>query len=139
MRVIDERVTQLFDLLMANPEGVTWSDIAAELEIDHGEANRVIRAFRLAFAKDTVNLTATPQGLREEWLYTLDADSEAWAANRIADTESRLETMTAMMQTVVKATNPRTLAGRKARKMEVALRHLQEDLAELVAEGTFRL
>lgn len=139
MKVTDQRVTQLFDLLMEHPEGITWPEISKKLGIDHGETNHVIRAFRLTFGTDTVNLTATPQGARAKWLYTLDAKSEAWAENRIGDAEARLETMAAMMKSVVNATNPRTLAGRKARKMEIAFRHLQEDLAELVAEGTFRL
>jgi hypothetical protein len=139
MKVIDQRVTQLFDFITDHPEGVTWEDISDHLLIDHGQTNRVIRAFRLEFANQSVNLTASPQGSLDKWLYTLDASSEAWAENRIADAESRLETMAAMMKTVVNATNPRSLAGRKARKMEVAFRHLQENLAELVLDGTFRL
>lgn len=132
---IAERVDLLFDLLNEHPQGVTLAEIMPAIQVrDKSHANRVIRAFRLMFAKEKVNLTATPQGPGEEWLYTLGAEPEVWAANRVGDTESRLETMAAVMQSVVNATDGRTLVGRKARKMEVAFRHLQEDLDSIAAD-----
>lgn len=128
-----EKIDALFDFVIDHPEGVTVSQMRAALGMR--EIKGVIRGLRLVLASEDRNLTATPAGPNQEWLYTIDAQSEAWAANRVGDAESRLETMTAMMQSVVRATDGRTMVGRKSRKMEVTFRHLQEDLGLLTVES----
>ena len=132
-----QRRDDLFDLLVANPTGVTVDDMMDLYGWTHGEANNAIRDLRQFLGTtDNINLPCDPQGKGERWLYrlvgTLD-DVRGWTSNRIGDAETRMRTMQAMMASIVSATSGRTLAGRKARVMDKALRRLVEDLDDLIS------
>jgi len=126
------RRDDLFLLAVAEPNGITVDDMMQHLGCNHRDVNQAIRDLR-AFLGDTddLNFPCDPQGQGERWLYRLVGnydDVRAWAANRVGDAESRLRTMQAMLASIVRATDGRTVAGRRARIMETALRHLVEDL-----------
>jgi hypothetical protein len=133
MTARSERRDHLFDLLVASPLGVTIIDIRDELGSTLSQARRAVQDLRRFLGDfDDVNVPAVSQGYNQRWLYTLvqgmtDA-TRWWTANRIVDTASRLVTMHAVAASIVRATDGRTIEGRKARMIEVGLRHLIEDL-----------
>lgn len=131
-----ERVTALFDILAGSPEGLTVDDMAAALGVSHHLTSDAIRELRLLLGDtDEINLICDPQGSRERWLYRLVGNldgSRRWVANRLGDTESRLRTMQSIADSLVSATDGRTLDGRRARLIRKALVRLVEDLDELV-------
>jgi hypothetical protein len=133
--VTDEQLTALFDLLMDSPEGVTIDEIALHVGVVKRHADDVVHEFRLLFGNDdTVNLPADPNGRGERWLYTLSGTmehSERWALNRIADAETRLETLHAVLASAERAVDGRSLAGRKVRILRRAVQRAREDLADL--------
>jgi len=134
----DEHLSALFDLLM-DRDSVTIDEIAAYLAVTKTRADVVVRDFRLLFGDDdTINLVATPSGQRERWDYSLQGTlegAEPWALNRIADAESRLDTMAAVLASIERGIDGRTLAGRKARILRRAITRAREDLADLMEEA----
>lgn len=115
-------------------DGFTIDEAQEQCEISYTQAKNLIRELRLMFGEDDINLVCDPQGQRQRWQYRLVAGyegQERWHSNRIEDSRRRLETMHAVMTSAVNGTDGRTLAGKKARIMEMALRHLEENLREL--------
>lgn len=131
-----ERADRLFDYLADRPDGVTKDDMMADLGWSFDNVTEGIRSLRLILAGDTLTLTCDPNGANERWLYklvaTLDA-AQPWVVNRVTDQESRVETMVAVMAPIVKATDGRTLPGKKARMIHRSQSRLLEDL-RLLAE-----
>jgi len=131
-----ERRDHLFDLLVASPHGVTIDNIREGLGSTHAQARKAVRDLRRFLGDfDDVNVPAVPNGQNQPWLYTLahgvtDA-TRKWTTNRIGDTQSRLVTQHAVAASIVKATDGRSIEGRKARMTEVGLRHLLENLAAI--------
>ena len=128
----ETRRDNLFDLVVASPDGVTVSQMMAEMDLTKKQAGVAIRDLRLFLGEyDGVNLPCVPQKPGEEWVYhlagTLD-DVREWAISRINDTVSRLLTMDAVMSSIVEATDGRSLEGRKARIIERSLARLLEDI-----------
>lgn len=139
MTARDIRRDALFDLLVANPNGITVNEMMDQLGWSHRQCNDAVHDLRLFFAdtSDTINVTCDPQGSRQRWLYTLVgslAKVRGWTANRLRDSESRIRTMQSVMHAVVTATNARTVEGQKARVMERGLRRLIEDLDTLAGD-----
>ena len=67
-----QRRDDLFDLLVANPTGVTVDDMMDLYGWTHGEANNAIRDLRQFLGTtDNINLPCDPQGKGERWLYRL--------------------------------------------------------------------
>jgi len=128
----ERRRDELFAYAALRPHGFTVDEAMVDLDMDHRGINCAIRNLRHFLGDtDSVNLTCDPQGRGERWLYRLVGamdDVRPWADNRIRDSRTRLVTMTAMMRSVVAATDGRTTEGRLARAMERGLRHLVEDL-----------
>jgi len=126
------RRDDLILLMIAQQSGQTVDDMMVALGCDHPQVNEAIRDVRLWLGDfDEVNLICDPQGTGQRWLYrlvgTLD-EMRPWAANRVADSASRIRTMASMLASVVSATDGRSIEGRKARVMERSLRRLVEDL-----------
>lgn len=133
----DELLTQMWDLLVSRPGGVTIHEIAAALRTTRYYADGIVRSFRLLFGDtDSINLVCAPNGSRQPWLYSLAGTydgSSTWTGNRIGDAESRFETIIAIVRSIVTATDGRTIEGKRARIMLRALTRAQEDLADLTA------
>lgn len=133
-RITDEEVTDLFDLLVSR-QTVTIDEIADHLKIDTRRAREVVHQLRLVFgADDSINLVCTPNGTRQRWLYALVGEidgSTPWIANRVGDAATRLETMEAVMTSIERATDGRSIEGRRARIIRRACTRAREDLAEL--------
>lgn len=135
----EEELAALLDLVVAHPEGVTRSQIGDAIGNHHTYRTWVVvHGFRLLFGDDdTINLVCVPNGRGQPWLYkltgTFDGDEgvENWALNRLGDAESRLETMAAMLASVRRNVDGRTVPGRKARIMARAIDRAREDIAEL--------
>ncbi len=129
-----ELMDKLFDYLADRPDGATMDEIAAVLDVTHRKAKRVVRELRLFLGGDSINLTADPQGSGEPWLYRLVGDvdnARAWVANQWRHAESRLETMIAFTESLLNATDGRSLEGRKARVLNRHLVRAKEDLTEI--------
>lgn len=121
-------VDDLFDFAMNHLEGFTREQACAELDISVETFRSAVRQLRTTLAPDWA-LPCAPGGHREQWVYRLSFamdDCAPWARNRLADAQSRLATMLAMTQTLVRATDGRTRDGRIAREMNVTFRHLRE-------------
>ena len=136
MTIRIKRRNDLLDQLNANPTGITVDDMMATHGWDLRKANTAISDVRRYLGKnDVMNLVCEPQGQYARWLYrlvgTLD-EAEPWTKNRTEDVESRLRTMNAVMSSVVRSTNGRTKEGKRARMLETGLRHLVENLDNLV-------
>ena len=134
-----QRRDDLFDFAVQEVNGFTVEDVMAELEITHHQANQAIHDLRLFLGDfDSLNLPCDPAGHCERWLYRLVGDLDStrvWSTNRVRDAESRIRTMDAMLQSIVRATDGRSTQGRKARVMERALRRLVEDLDTILMDG----
>jgi len=128
----------LFDILVANPQGLDVDDMCDELALSYPQVKTAISDLRLFLGDvDSINLPCDPTPNCGRWLYrlvgTLD-DVRPWVTNRIGDSESRIRTMTAMLSSIVSATDGRSIQGRKARIMERQLRRLVEDLDAMVPD-----
>lgn len=133
-RKIDEDAGRLYDFAAARPDGFTFDDVHAEFGWERSYFSRVSRRVRIIFAEDEINLVCTPQGKCEKWKYELVGNYAAalpWQANRLGDLESRLETVHAVAASIVKGTDGRSTEGRKAKKIEVGVRHLMEQLDQI--------
>lgn len=129
-----DRAGQLYDYAVEHPEGFTYQDIERDFEWQRSEFVGVVRTLRAILADDEINLTCEPQGQGEPWLYKLIGsydDARPWATNRIGDLETRLETIGSVSQTLVSATDGRSIEGRKARKMKSTLDYLRGELADI--------
>lgn len=140
MSIIETRRDDLFMLLADAPEGITITDIQVKLDLTLNQAKQAIRSLRLFLGEDDeINVPCDPPKgdlAKGEWLYRLVGDLDSvrpWMSNRVNDAETRLRTMTAMMASIVKATHGNSIEGKKARLMETSLRHLVEDLDNMLS------
>lgn len=131
------RVSELFDYLAEQPDGVTIDDIATHHSVTVNHARDLIQGLRDVLGdSDTINVPCdpNPDDPNGRWLYrlvgTMD-DVQAWAGNRIGDTERRIRTQFSVIASVAAGADPRSMDGRKARLMKKALGRLLEDLDEL--------
>lgn len=140
MADLDELLTNLFDVLVRRPDGVTLDEISAELEVPPRRARSVIRTFRLTFGEDdTINLICDPNGQNNQWLYRLTGsmvETEPWAKNRLDDAEARLTTMSTVLASVERGLDGRSVEGRKARIWRRAIERAREDITELNTAGS---
>jgi hypothetical protein len=131
----EQRMSDLLDLLVAQPLGATRWSIASDLGCQVRAADRAIRDLRIFLGDvDDVNLVAESPGPHLPWEYRLVSgldQSREWVTNRIGDTESRIRTMQAVMASAVTATDGRSSEGKRARIIERALIRLIEDLDEI--------
>lgn len=131
---IDGLLASLFDLLVSQPAGVTISQIAQKLDLNYTDAKKLVRAFRMVFKDDTINLVCNPGMPFEEWPYTLEGTTEGvtpWEANRINDAETRLTTMQAVLTSVLRNADESTKDGLRAQIMHRCITRALEDLAWL--------
>lgn len=136
MSAADDLAGKVYDLLADAPEGLTMEDIAEQLSMPRDAIRRAVRAARMTLSDaDTLFILAEPQGARQPWRYRLvdggtlvDFEDSAWVPNRVKDSQSRVALLAAAMAVAVRATDGRSIEGRKARTMERQLRHLTEDL-----------
>lgn len=136
--LFDARVDDLFDLLANAPNGMRLPDISEALELTKDETTRTIRALRMAFSNDTVNLVCEPNGQGEYWTYQLvgrPEDQRSWVAWRMLNVETQLETIKAVTDSAIVASDGRTLEGRKARYINMNIRHLLEQLELMTGSG----
>lgn len=128
-------VTLAFDFAADQSTGFTDRELAAHLGVDHRTVRDVIQKLRDVLGHDdSINLVCEPQGQRQKWLYRLVGnmeDSRWWAANRILDTERRIRTQYNVCRAMARATDGRTIEGRKARIFERSLQRLLEDVDAL--------
>lgn len=135
MSAPERRRDDLFDLAVANPEGITIDDMSDHLGVSHRECKAAIRDLRLFLGDyDDINFPCDPGEYNERWVYrlvgTLD-DVTPWVTNRIGDGVSRIRTIQAMSASMVAATDGRTVEGKMSRLMERQLTRLVEDLDSL--------
>jgi hypothetical protein len=139
MSVRETRRDELWDYLVNHPEGANINQMMVALGFRYNEVRAAIFDLRNFLGDyDSINVPCDPAGHRSQWIYrivgTLD-EVRGWSSNRVRDAETRVRTMQAMLTSIVRATNARTVEGRKARTMETALRHLVEDLDNLAADS----
>jgi hypothetical protein len=132
---LDDRVDQLFDLLVEWPDGVTIGVIAMDQGVVASHARGVVQALRDRLSEDTVNVVCDPDG-NGQWIYRLvgtPAESRDWARRQVRYIERRLVTSQDVLESVVSATDGRSLEGRRARVMNRHLGRCLEDLREIDA------
>lgn len=132
----DELAGNLYDYAVNQPEGFTKDDACETLDIRADEFNDAVQALRDTLGDDEITLICEPQGPRQQWRYWLTGrfeDARWWVTNRIKDLERRLMTVEHLAASLVKATDGRTLIGRKARHVHLSVKHLREQL-ELMNE-----
>lgn len=131
-----EKVNKVFDFLSNNLDRWTHRrEIAEVLDVKPGNiVDRVIRDLRMTLgAGDTITVVANPDGGGYRLVGTYD-EARAWATGRVTDAETRLESIQYGMAPIVRATDGRTVEGRKARLIEMTTRHLVEQLAAISVE-----
>ena len=134
MSVREYRMNAMYDFAVEQPEGFTVEEAMAALDLTHAQANKAIRDVRLTFADDEINLVCDPQGRGDRWLYRLVGTIEAgspWVANRNRDLDSRLHTIYAVSTSLARAADGRTVIGRRAKRVQLVIGRLIEDLAEI--------
>lgn len=123
-----------YDFAVAHPEGFTLGQLAEHLAVSIPTARAVVHRLRRTLSADSINLPCDPPGYRGPWLYHLAGTTEqagAWEINRLGDAETRLETILSVATSVKRGSDGRSKAGKKARTIELGVRHLLENL-ELV-------
>ena len=129
-------VNRLHDYAVDHPEGFTHVDVELSFAWVHQYFQVVERALRSAMSAQKENLVCNPDednpsGL---WVYRLTDDVELtdeWYANRLGDTETRLQSMKNIAESAVKARSGRTNIGKRARLIFKTTSRLLEDLEEL--------
>lgn len=137
MTADEGRAGQLFDYAVTHPK-FTNAEVMREYGWTLETFNKAARALRLTFADDTINLVCHPQRRGEDWLYELAGNygrARGWIANRIRDTEARIETERAVLSPIASQLDGRTVEGRKVRLISSVLGSLQEQLAALNEQG----
>lgn len=129
---------ELFDFAVSQPDGFTRGEVREQFSCSSREFDSVVRGLRQILGDDdNIFLVCDPQR-RGGWLYKLVGDtdgSRAWAVWMLSHSESRLETELSQARTLVKATDGRSIEGRRARMIERSLRHLREELLAIDEDG----
>jgi hypothetical protein len=135
MKLID-RIDQLYDFLADHPT-VTRDQIAKHMDVSYARAGKVIHALRI-FLGDTKDISLVcdpnPNDRNGPWLYSLIGTLEGarpWQTNQMRHLVTRIETSNAIADSLIAATDGRTVDGRKVRKIHRVLSRLLEDLEEL--------
>ena len=124
----------LFDLAAVSPAGFSRADVEGKYGWSSTHFREVVHALRGLLAGDSINLVCAPAGHCQPWTYRLVGtwtDARPWAANRLGDLTTRLDTIHDVALSLVHATDGRTAEGRSSRLIERTTRHLIEDLSDL--------
>lgn len=134
----DIRMGVLFDYLVAEPDGVTITQIESHLECSRKLANQAVRDLRIWCGDDdSMNVDCEQQGHRQRWLYKFVAnwgDIKGWELNRLLDLVTRIETMRAVIASIDRGTDARTYDGKRSRIFKRHLLRMIEDLESLQEE-----
>jgi len=131
-----DRALELFELLVDNPDGVTKPEIDAHLGCSAKAGRSAIRALRNELSDgDTINVITNPTPRGDgPYVYTLVGsftdEARAWFGASSKQIDTRLDLMLWVSQSLAKATDGRTVEGRKARIRVKAFARLIEDLAD---------
>lgn len=124
----------LFDYAVEHPEHKNRDAIAA-LGWDLATFNKVARRLRLILGDDdSINYVCDPGKAREPWTYRLVGDfsnARGWTANRLRDSEARLETVQSVTSSIARGTDGRTREGRRARLITSVIGGLRSQLAAM--------
>jgi len=121
----------LFDHAAGAPEGFLALDVCKQHEWSRSQYARAVRRI---LASDSINLITISQGFGKARLYHLVGTLEKagpWVAERMRGLESQLETVLAVSNSLVVASDGRTIAGKKARLTQKHVTRLLEDFAEV--------
>lgn len=129
------RANALFDFLAGTPHAVTRAQMMDALGCSLSSVDVAIRDVRIALGgDDTINLVANVAPGSAPWLYELTGDPEVarfWQVNRLVDLITRARTMAAVAASIRRSLDARTIDGRKAKILAVALSRAIEDLDDL--------
>lgn len=133
-----QRAHDLFDFLADRmADGSNLDEITRHFGWSNDQATEALRALRIILADgDTINVIGDPNGQGEQWTIRLVGtydDARWYVSNRVGDLEARLDTMSGIAKSLEAASDGRTVEGKKAREIHIALRHLKEKLALLDA------
>lgn len=129
------RVGSAFDFIVES-DGCTIEELASQLRCSVHNARQVVHHIRHAFRGEKVNLVCSPNGHRQPWVYkfvSTQQESKAWISNRTNDSTTRLETIRDVNHSIALAEGKRTLAGKRAHKIDSTLTYLLNELSELTA------
>lgn len=128
------RAGVLFDYAASRPEGFLASDARADLDWSEKQFATAVRAFRLIFGEDEINLVTQQRGFGQPKLYQLVGDFDSarpFLAERMRTLEAMLRTTLAVANSISNGSDGRTVEGRKARFAVRHLGRLVEDIDEV--------
>jgi hypothetical protein len=137
----DERAEVLFDLLADGDH--TYESIGEKTGWSRNQILKAVQRLRdiLAVNGDVISVVCEPQGQYEPYAYRLkggkeilDAEKTRWAINRTKDLDRRGRTFENVLAVAVKATDGRTLVGKKARIWHLHIKRAREEVALMEPE-----
>jgi hypothetical protein len=136
MRTAD-RVTQLFELLAAAPDGLTKPQIAYLMTLSIDRVEQVVHDLRIELGGgDTVTVPCDPDPDNPggPWIYKLVGnitDAKEYFGYRVRGLEAEMVTMYAMTESLLRSADKRTRDGRQLGAIHRHLGRMLEDLEEI--------
>jgi len=134
---IADRVTELFELLAAAPEGLNKPQIGFMMKLGIDRVEQVIYALRHELgAGDTINVTCDPDPDDPQGPYiykltgTLD-EARSWLGNRGQHIEAEMATWLAVTTSLLAGADRRTREGKRLATIERNLTFMLAQLADL--------
>lgn len=132
------RVDQLFDLLADAPLPMTAVQMKDALGCERRMLQQAVHDLRIMLGDDdSINLVATRNG-RGPWLYELTGNVDVarpWRADQYLHLTTRARTSQAIVASLQRATDGRTLEGRSARLWNRTLTYVIATLDDLEDSG----
>lgn len=135
------RAGALFDLLADGDQD--YETIREATGWSRGQIIKTVQRLRdiLAANDDEIQVVCEPQGQWEPYVYRLkggkeilDAEKSRWAIGRTLDLDRRGRTLEAVLSVAVRATDGRTLPGKKARIWHLHIKRAREEVALMEPE-----
>lgn len=133
MRADEARAAELFDLLVAHPDGLDKWDICFEMDIDEQLFFRALRCLRLTLGEgDTLTVPVRREGRRAFYFLSGSvAEGDEWVGERIKRARAQVQVDRAYWASLTNASDGRTLEGRYIRTLARWTNRVAEDLAEI--------
>jgi hypothetical protein len=134
----DALAGRLFDLLVANPDGLDWRQIRTALGLPASKhVYLTVRRLRMVLSEgDTINVPVQRIGMRSVYaLSGLVDEATPWTRQRMREEASRAESLIAVWRSIVAGTDGRTGDGKTARHILKYHERLLEDIRIELGDG----
>jgi hypothetical protein len=136
MSAVADRAGDIFDLLVAAPDGLTIVEITDALACSHELFRGALQALRDSLGDtDSINVVVEAPDWKYRLVGSLD-EAKGYVGNRLADTERRLRTQLQVATSLASGTKATTTEGKMARLLKKSLARLLEDMTDLREESS---